>query len=70
MEHRALALEPGSLGGGAINDKVLVSTSVDVDHSSETFRLWDDPLLEDGCDKGSWGSSISSTVLDEGSSSM
>lgn len=81
MEHRALAFEPGSLGGGAINEKLLVSSSVVVIPSLEIFRLWDDPLLHDECDRGSasfWhssleperGSSVSLTVLDEGSSSI
>lgn len=80
MEQRAFALEPCSLGGGAISEKSLVSISDVVISALEPFRLWDEPLLEDGWDGDSWsfryscleperGSSASPAVLDEGPSS-
>lgn len=55
MEHRDFALEPGSLGGGAIREKILVSSSGAVISALELFRLRVEPLLDDGWD----GSSVS-----------
>lgn len=80
MEQRAFALEPGSLGGGAISEKSLVSMS-DVMSSLELLTLDTlDTLCDNGSDRGSgsfwyscldpeWGRSIAAAVLDEGSSS-
>lgn len=48
MEQRAFALETGSLGGGAISEKSLVSISDVVISALEPFRLWVEPLLDDG----------------------
>ena len=80
MEQRAFALEPDSLGGGAISEKSRVSISDAEMSTLELFRLTEEPLLEDGSDGGPWsfwyscleperGSSAAAAVLDEGSSS-
>lgn len=78
MEQRAFAREPGSLGGGGgISEKSLVSISDVVMSALELFRLWVEPLLDDGCDGGCWtfcleperGSSATAAGLDEGPSS-
>ena len=53
VEQRAIALETGSLGGGAISEKSLVSLSDVVNSATEPFRLSDEPLLDGGCDGGS-----------------
>lgn len=78
MEQWAFALEPGSLGGGAISEKSLVSMPDVVMSSLELLTL--DTLCDNGSDRGSgsfwyscldpeWGRSIAAAVLDEGSSS-
>lgn len=54
MEQRDFALEPVSLGGGAISEKILGLTSDVVSSVLEPFRLWNDPLLDDGCERGSF----------------
>lgn len=75
MEQRAFALEPGSLGGGAISEKSLESMSDVVISALALFTL-----CADGGNRGSgsfwyscldtvWGRSIEAAVLDEGSSS-
>lgn len=79
MEQRAFALGPGSLGGGAISEKSLVSVSDVVISALEPLRLCDEPLLDDGsggscsfwysCSEPERGSVASLAVLDDGSSS-
>lgn len=65
MEQWALALLPGSLGGGPGSEKSPKSLFGVVMSALDPFRLWDEPLLDDGCERGS----VPLAVCDGGSSS-